>query len=76
MRVGNYDYGFGTWFQLRHICPAMTFLRNCRASYNMLGSPFFVDWENLVEHRLGNEIQTCNLRGRYKAGILNMGPHS
>ena len=73
MRVENWDCGCGTWFQLRHICPAMMFPRNCRASYDMLGLPFFVVWENLAEHWLGNEIQTCNLRGQYKAGIWNTG---
>ena len=39
----------------------------------MLGLPFFVVRENLAEHWSGNEIQTCNLRGWYKVGILNTG---
>ena len=63
MRTRNQVCGFGTWFQLRHICPAMMFPKNCRASYDMLGLPFFVIRENLAEHWSGNEVQTCNLRG-------------
>ena len=73
MRIRNQVYGFGIWFQLRHLCPAMMFPRNRRASHDTLGLPFFVVWENLSEHWSGNEIQTCNLRGRYKAWILNSG---
>ena len=61
MRVERCDCGFGTWFQLKHICPAVTFPRNCRASYDMLGLPLFVIQENPAEHWLGDEIQTCNL---------------
>ena len=74
MRVEHWDCGFGTWFQLRHICSATTFPRNCRASYDMLGLPFFVVRENPAEHRLGAEIQTWNLWGQYKARIWKTGP--
>ena len=47
----------------------MTFPRNCRPSYDMLGLPFFVVRENPVEHWLGNEIQTLNPRPNLDLGI-------
>ena len=41
----------------------------------MLGLPFFVVWENPAEHWFGDEIQTCNLWGQYKAEIWKTRSH-
>ena len=75
MRVECWDWGFGTWFQLKQICPVVMFPGNCWATYGMLDLSFFVVWKNPAEHWLGDEIQTCSLWGKYKAGIWKMGPH-
>ena len=53
--------------------PSNDIPKNCQASYDMLGLPFFIIRENLAEHWSGNEVQTCNLRGRYKVRISNAG---